>query len=146
MPTVLHATATAGGDVSHDGEGKEVPSRPVILNVQRRSDDTTVVEVVGDLRGDATAAMQRTVNFELTRSPAHLIIDLSAVTGIDVGGINVLSSAAGIAGEADISFCLVDPDGDPVGAALASAKLTELFEVFPTVEDAIRAHRPPWHR
>ena len=132
--------------MSHDGQGKREQPRSITLNVQRRADDTTVVEVAGDLTGDATVAMQRTVNDELTRSPAHLIIDLSAVTGIDFAGINALSSAAGIAGEADISFCLVDPGGDPVGAALASAKLTELFEVFPTVDDAIRAHRPPWRR
>ena len=129
--------------MSQEGDGKREQSGSITLNVQRRPDDTTVVEVAGDLSGDATAAMQRTVNDELTRSPAHLIIDLSAVTGIDMAGINALSSAAGIAGEADISFCLVDPKGDPVGAALASARLTELFEVFPTVDDAIRAHRPP---
>jgi anti-anti-sigma factor len=132
--------------VSHEGEGKPEQPSSITLNVQRRPDDTTVVEVAGDVSGDATAAMQRTINDGLTRSPAHLIIDLSAVTSIDLAGINALSSAAGIAGEADISFCLVDPDGDPVGAALASAKLTELFEVFPTVDDAIRAHRPPSQR
>lgn len=129
--------------MSHEGDGQRADSGSITLDVQRRPDGTTVVEVAGDLSGDATAAMQRTVNDELTRSPAHLIIDLTAVTGIDIGGINALSSAAGIAGEADISLCLVDPNGNPVGAALASAKLTELFEVFPTVDDAIRAHRPP---
>ena len=132
--------------MSHQGEGKPEQPDSVTLNVQRRADDTTVVEVAGDVQGDATAAMQRTIIDGLTRSPAHLIIDLSAVTSIDSAGINALSSVAGIAGEADISFCLVNSDGDPVGAALASAKLTELFEVFPTVEDAIRAHRPPSQR
>ena len=132
--------------MTHEGEANREQSSSVTLNVHRRPDDATVVEVAGDLSGDATVAMQRTVNEELTRSPAHLIIDLSAVTGIDMAGINALSSAAGIAGEADISFCLVDPEGDPVGAALASAKLTELFEMFPTVDDAIREHRPPSQR
>jgi anti-anti-sigma regulatory factor len=133
----------AGDDVSEEGEGKREQSRPITVNVHRLSMDTRVVQVVGELTGDGTAVMQRTVNDELTRSPAHLIVDLSAVTGIDAGGINALSSAAGIAGEADISFCLVDPEGGPVGAALTTAKLTELFEIFPTVNDAVRGHRPP---
>jgi anti-anti-sigma regulatory factor len=128
--------------VSHKDEGKPGQPEPIIVDVHRLPPDTTVVQVVGDITGDATAALQRTVNEELTRSPAQLIVDVSAVTRIDLGGINALPSAAGIAGEADISFCLVDPECDPVGAALAGANLTELFEIFPTVDDAIRGHGP----
>jgi anti-sigma B factor antagonist len=113
--------------------------------VHRLTPDTTVVQVVGDVTADSTAALQRTVNEELTRSPAQLIVDVSAVTRLDLGGINALSSAAGIVGEADISLCLVDPQGDPVGAALAGANLTELFEIFPTVNDAVQGHGPTSH-
>jgi anti-anti-sigma factor len=129
--------------VTQDGERKPDQSRLIAIDVRRLPADTTVVQVCGDLTGDATAAMQRTVGEELSRSPQQLIVDLSAVTSIDVGGINALSSAAGIAGEADISFCLVDPQGDPVGAALAAARLSELFEVFPTVSDAMSGHGRP---
>jgi anti-anti-sigma regulatory factor len=128
--------------VSQKDEGTPDEAGLITVDVYRLPPDTTVVQVVGDVTGDGTAALQRTVNEELTRSPAQLIVDLSAVTRIDLGGINALSSAAGIAGEADISFCLVDPEGDTVGAALAGANLTELFEIFPTVNDAVQGHRP----
>lgn len=124
------------------GKNREA-SQLISISVQRLPADATVVRLVGELTDDSAGVVQRSVNQELARSPAQLIIDLSAVSVIDVVGVNVLASAAGIAGEEDISFCLVDAGGNALAAALGAAKMTELFEVFGTVDDAVAAHRPP---
>lgn len=58
------------------------------------------------------------------------------VAHIDGAGIDALVSAAALAGESDISFCLVGVQGGPVAAALAAAELTELFEIFASVNHA----------
>jgi anti-anti-sigma factor len=102
-----------------------------------------VVQVGGDVIGVAADELQRAVYEELTGSPAHVIIDISDVSRIDRRAIDVLASAAAIAGEADISLGLVDLGGNPVRDALAAANMTELFEVFETVDDAVQASRRP---
>ncbi|MDT5369293.1 MAG: anti-sigma factor antagonist [Mycobacterium sp.] len=79
--------------------------------------------------------MRRVVATELKRSPALLALDLSGVNRIDAEGIDALVSAATQAGESDISFCLVGVHAGPVGAALAEAELSELFEIFATLSD-----------
>jgi hypothetical protein len=43
--------------VSQDGDGKR--DRSIVINVQRLTAGDTVVHLVGDLTGDATAAMQQ---------------------------------------------------------------------------------------
>jgi anti-anti-sigma regulatory factor len=88
---------------------------------------------------NVTGAMQRIVSRELMRPPELLVVDLSGITRIDTDGVNALASAAVIAGESDIAFCLVDTKGGPVQSALEEAKLTELFEVFPSVGEARRS-------
>jgi anti-anti-sigma regulatory factor len=129
--------------VSQEREDRDAKSSRFAIDVERPRADTAVVQVSGEVIGNAVGEMQRTTHDELTRSPAQLIIDLSTVTRIEDGAIDVLVSAAGIAGEADISFCLVDPGGNPVADALVTAMMTELFEVFATVDDAMRAYRQP---
>jgi anti-sigma B factor antagonist len=94
--------------VSNDEEERE-RSESITINVQRFPADNTVVHIVGESTGDATASMQATLSDELTRSPALLVVDLSEVVSIDAAAIHAL--AAAIAGESDIAFCLVDGQG-----------------------------------
>ena len=64
----------------------------------------------------------------------HQFQALQDVTRIDAAGVDVLTRAASVAGESDISFRLIaTPDG-LVRRALAALGLTELFEIT----------RPPW--
>lgn len=123
--------------------GAQEEPRTATITVRHLPGDTIVVQVDGELSGDGAAAMQRTVGDQLSSAPAQLIVDLSAVTSIDTIGVNALISAAGIAGEDDISFCLIDPGGNPIAAALGEAEMTDLFEVFATIFDALQAHSPP---
>ena len=70
---------------------------------------------------------------ELSQKPAQLVLDLADVTVIDGAAVESLVSASALAGESDISFCLVASHSGPVVTALAEAGLIERFEVFPTV-------------
>jgi anti-sigma B factor antagonist len=117
-----------GNDVGEHSEANNV-------DVRRFPTGKSVVCVGGDLIRDAPSQLTGIVEEELTRKPTPLVLDLSAVTHITASGVDALVSAATAAGESDISFCLVGVEGRSVGAALAAADLTELFEVFPSVND-----------
>jgi len=122
--------------VSQDGNGER--TRSSTINVQRSTAGSTVVNLVGDLIGDAIEAMQQTLVDELSRAPAQLIVDLSAITRIDAGGVHVLAAAAAFAGESDRAFCLVAGRAGPVQAALAAEQLSELFEIFSSISEAMQ--------
>ena len=125
--------------MSHSGNEKR--NRSLVINVQRLTAGNTVVHVVGDLIGDATAALQQALMDELSRAPAQLIVDLSALTGIDAGGAHALAAAAAVAGESDRAFCLVTGNAGAVQAALAAEQLSELFEIFSSVSEAVQDSR-----
>jgi anti-sigma B factor antagonist len=101
------------------------------IHVCRALVDTSVIRVRGELSKPATASVWRTVKAELRRSPDLVALDLSEVSDIDAAGLGVLVSTAICAGESDISLCLVGAREGAVGAALAEADLTELFEIVP---------------
>jgi anti-anti-sigma regulatory factor len=125
--------------VSQDGNGKR--ARSIVTNVQRLTAGNTVVHLVGDLIGDATGALQQALIDELSRAPAQLIVDLSAITRIDAGGVHALAAAAAVAGESDRAFCLVAGKAGPVQATLAAEQLCELFEIFSSVSEAVQDSR-----
>jgi anti-anti-sigma regulatory factor len=100
-----------------------------------------VVRVAGDLVAQAAPTIPRAVGDELRRSPGQLVVDLSLVTRVDREGVDALALCAQLAGESDISFCLAVVDGGPVLGALEEAELTELFEVFGSVDEATDGRR-----
>jgi len=108
------------------------------VQVERVSRSEIVVHVIGGLRDEVSAQLRRSVVSGLTGSPEALVLDLSVVTDIDADGVDVLETAAAIAGEKDICFCLVLPPDSPVLDALADAKLSALFEIFSSVTEALR--------
>jgi anti-anti-sigma regulatory factor len=115
----------------------EQRARSIAINVQRLT-VTTVVHLGGDVIGDAPGAMQQTLIDELTRAPAQLVVDLSAITRIDADGVHALAAAAAVAGESDRAFCLVAPKAGPVHAALAAEQMGELFEIFSSISEAVQ--------
>ena len=125
--------------MSQDGDGRR--DRSIVINVQRLTAGDTVVHLVGDLIGDATAAMRKALIDELSRAPAQLIVNLFAITRIDALGVHALAAAAAVAGEADRAFCLIAPKAGPVHAALAAEQLSEVFEIFSSVSEAVRDSR-----
>ena len=123
------------GELNNQAEGRQTQTCSVTVDVKRSPTNTSVIYVSGELLRGATATMRRVVTNELNRSPALLALDLTGVSRIDTEGIAALVSAATQAGESDISFCLVGAQAGPVGAALADAELTELFEIFTSLRD-----------
>lgn len=115
------------------------------LHVDRSPGDIVVVRVGGPLTADTAAPVQRTLSDELVQVPGLMALDLTGVTTIDTAGVDALRSAAMQAGETDIAFCLLGADHWPVGAALARADLTELFDMFTSLDDSDILGAPP-HR
>jgi anti-anti-sigma factor len=122
--------------VSQNGQGRR--ARSTAINVQQLDVGDTVVHLNGDLIGEAAAAMQQTLIDQLSRAPIRLIVNLSAVSRIDACGVDALASAAAVAGEADRAFCLVDGEAGRVQAALAAKQVTDLFEIFSSVSEAVK--------
>ena len=122
-------------ELTNQAEGKQTQTCSVTVDVKRSPTNKRVVHVSGELVRGATATMRRVVADELNRSPALLTLDLSGVSCIDAEGIDALVLAATQAGESDISFGLVGVHAGVVGAALAEAELTELFEIFTSLSD-----------
>lgn len=124
---------------SDQGQG---PMDSVRLQLQRLPPSTSVVHVGGPLLSETTAPMRRLLGAELLRAPELLALNLTGVTDIDAAGMDALTAAAMEAGESDIAFCLIGAHHGPVASALTEAKLTELFEIVPTLDD-IAALAPP---
>jgi anti-sigma B factor antagonist len=116
--------------MNNPAEGQLTQTRSATVDVKRSPANKSAIYVGGELLRGATATMRWIVADELNRSPALLVLDLSAVLRIDAEGIDALVAAATQAGESDISLCLVGVHGHPVGTALAEADLLELFEIF----------------
>jgi anti-anti-sigma regulatory factor len=130
-----------GNELPDGGEqrdGEEQRARGFIINVQRSAAGHTVVHLVGDLIGDATASTRQTLIDELARDPTQLIVDGSAITRFGAGGVQALAAAAAVAGEADLPFCLVSGNGSPLRAALAAEQMSELFEIFTSTAEAVQ--------
>lgn len=108
------------------------------VHVERVSCSETVVRVVGGLRDEVTDQVRRSVVSGLTGSPMALVLDLLRVTDIDADGVDALATAAAMAGERDIFFCLVLRPDSPVLTALIDADLGALFEIFSSVREALR--------
>lgn len=101
--------------------------------VQRLPAGTTIIRATGDLNSETSSQLDLRVADELLRGPVQLVLDLSNLTSFDNGAVGALVSASAVAGESDISFCLVASHASPVVTTLADAGLIERFEVFPTV-------------
>jgi anti-anti-sigma factor len=95
-----------------------------------------MIRARGELDGENSPQLCLVVADELLQEPAQLVVDLSDLTTVDKAAVAGLVSASGLAGESDISFCLVAAHASPVLTALAEAGLLERFEVFPTVRAA----------
>jgi anti-sigma B factor antagonist len=80
--------------------------------------------------------MYQLVAAELARYPAQLVLDLSDATSVDDAAVEAVVSASTLAGESDISFCLVASHSGPMVRALVAGDVIERFEIYPTVGEA----------
>jgi anti-anti-sigma regulatory factor len=103
---------------------------------QRLPTRTTIVRATGDLNGETTSQLCHLVANELAREPAQLVLDLSDAIPVDNAAVETLVGASALAGESDISFCLVASRTGPIVRALAAADVIERFEIFATIGEA----------
>ena len=101
--------------------------------VQRLPAGVTIIRARGDLNSETSSQLYLRVEDELLGGAAQLVLDLSNLTSFVNGAVGDLVSASAVAGESDISFCLVASHASPVVTTLADAGVIERFEVFPTV-------------
>jgi anti-anti-sigma factor len=127
---------TGGGESGSEREAEQQQSRSLPWVVQRLPAGITVIRATGDLNGKTGSPLSSLIADELLREPAQLVLELSNLVSVDNAVVDALVSASAVAGESDISFCLVASHGSPVVATLAEAGLIERFEVFPTVSAA----------
>ena len=90
------------------------------------------------MNGETSSQLYRLVADELAREPAQLVLELSDATPVDNAVVEALVGTSALAGESDISFCLVASHTGPVVRALAAANFIERFEIFATVGEAER--------
>ena len=124
---------TGGGESGSESDVEEQQSRSLPWVVQRLPAGITVIRATADLNGETSSQLYSLVADELLQEPAQLVLELSNLTSVDNAAVDALVSASAVAGESDISFCLVAPHASPVVTTLAEAGLHERFEVFPTV-------------
>jgi anti-anti-sigma factor len=127
---------TGGGESESESDVEDQQSRSLPWVVQLLPAGITVIRATGDLDGETGSPLSSLVADELLREPAQLVLELSNLVSVDNAVVDALVSASAVAGESDISFCLVASHASPVVATLAEAGLIERFEVFPTVSAA----------
>jgi anti-anti-sigma factor len=103
------------------------------LTIQRFSEGQTIIRTQGGLDRETNSQLCAVIADELLYRPAQLVLQLTEVSSVEKAGVDCLLSASGLAGEADISFCLVAGVNSPVVRALDRAGLMERFEIFPTI-------------
>ena len=67
----------------------------------------TIIRTTGDLNRETSSQLSLLVAGELLREPAQLVLALANLTSVDKAAVDALVSASALAGEPDISFCLV---------------------------------------
>ena len=125
-----------GGGAVTGGDCEEQEGSSFSSTVQRLPDGITIIRAAGDLDGETGSQLYPVVAGELRRQPAKLVLELSNLKSLDSAAVEALASVSALAGESDISFCLVASNESLVVRTLAQAGLIERFEVFPTVRAA----------
>jgi anti-anti-sigma factor len=122
-----------GGESRSESDGQGQQDGSLSFVVQRLPAGKIVIRATGDLNRETGSQLYLLVADKLLQEPAQLVLELSNLTAVDNAAVDALVSASAVAGESDISFCLVAPHASPVVTTLAEAGLYERFEVFPTV-------------
>ena len=119
----------------HNSEGQE---RDVSIRLTFPRPGVPCVHVQGGLAHATAPGLRECVVELLAAAPWGIVLDLRALTDLSPHGVAALVEIACLAGEADIGLYLVAADR-PVVQALAAAGVRELFELHPSVDDALRA-------
>ena len=105
------------------------------------SDGTTfsIVRVHGDLDVAGSVELHSAMDAILQREyPARLIVDLKDTPHIDSTGVGTLLEASREAGQRHVRFVLCELTRGP-SRMLERTRLNTMFEIYPTIEEALDA-------
>jgi anti-sigma B factor antagonist len=99
-----------------------------------------VVSFVGrvNLEGDDSLAFKERLKTLVADGNVHIVMDLGNVGFLDSQGLGALISCLKVLKQSEGSFVLTNLS-EPVEAVLRITRLIRVFDVQPTVEDALRS-------
>ena len=99
-----------------------------------------VISFVGrvDLEGDTSLAFKDRLKALIADGNVHVVMDLGNVGFLDSQGLGALISGLKVLRQVDGSFVLTNLS-EPVEAVLRITRLVRVFDIQPTVEDALRS-------
>ena len=108
---------------------------PMGIEVER-TDGRSVIRLSGEIDMLTTPALRAKVNEELQGGPSVLILDMLSVEFLGSSGLALLVEALDESRNRDVSLRLV-ANSRPVSRPLQATGLTDLFALYPSVEDAL---------
>ena len=98
--------------------------------------ELAVIRLTGEIDMLTTPALRAKVNEELQGGPSVLILDMLSVEFLGSSGLALLVEALDESRNRDVSLRLV-ANSRPVSRPLQATGLTDLFALYPSVEDAL---------
>ena len=108
---------------------------PMGVDVQR-SNGTSVIRLSGEIDMLTTPALRAKVNEELQGGPSVLVLDMLSVDFLGSSGLALLVEALDESRNRDVALRLV-ANSRPVSRPLQATGLTDLFSLYPSLEDAL---------
>lgn len=108
---------------------------PMGIEVER-NDGSSVIRLSGEIDMLTTPALRAKVNEELQGGPSVLILDMLSVEFLGSSGLALLVEALDESRNRDVSLRLV-ANSRPVSRPLQATGLTDLFALYPSVEEAL---------
>jgi anti-anti-sigma regulatory factor len=122
-------------DGAADGNG--AASEPMVTVLDGPLPGARLLRLVRALDEAAGQALQRVAADVLAGVPPFVLVDLSVVDAVTTEGVAALVVVAEKAGEADIGLAVVAGDGPRT--AFVESGVEDLFELYATVEQALKA-------
>ncbi|MGW7535986.1 STAS domain-containing protein [Amycolatopsis sp. NPDC054798] len=120
----------------------ERASTPVLSITAKSHGTVSVLAVGGDVDHTARTPLRDAMAAAFARHPRGLIVDLTAVHLFSAAGLSALVWLRQAAAEAQIEVVLVATQHS-VLKPLAITRLDELFDIQPTLRQAVGQHRGP---
>ena len=115
----------------------DISGEPMDVEV-RRSADASVIRLAGEIDMLTTPTLRTKVTEELQEGPPVLVLDMLGVEFLGSSGLALLVEALDESRNRQVALRLV-VDSRPVSRPLQATGLTDLFDTYPTVEDALAA-------
>ena len=113
----------------------DVPEEPMGVDV-RRAEGASVIRLSGEIDMLTTPTLRAKVTEELAGEPSVLVLDMLGVEFLGSSGLALLVEALEESRTRQIALRLV-ANSRPVSRPLQATGLTDLFEMYPSVEDAL---------